>query len=240
MKVASKWILILLLLPATGNAQFQKKFTLDFGASTLLPIKAELRDNRLPYLFSNFQYGYGGYLSGVYNLSRKFSVGLTGTMSVFQSWKDPRTDGTGDLSFFNIYSLNPNIKYRFFKGKFSPFVMGGAGISVFHGQRAQTKVLIEDFYFLDFENYGSEFAGGAVSIDDVLIREPGYKIDPTGALNFLAGVGIEFAISQTIGITMMACYNTSLTQGYTILDQNLQYFSFPIGINLKLGKSKTI
>ena len=237
MKAASL-ITILFLAGSTVQAQFQKKFTLELSLSPLLPQSATLRDNRLPYLFSNFEYGAGGSATLVYNMNRRLSVGITGGISSFRSWQDPRTDIQEiDRSFFNVYSFMPNFKYRLLKRRISPFVTGGAGFSIYHAERAQTTVLIDAFYPVDFETEG---ISSYVSIDQVLIREPGYRVDPKGAAQVMTGFGIDFRISETVGFSVMACYQTAFTAGNTQLDQNVRYFSFPIGLNLSLGKSKTL
>lgn len=241
MKVFNKALPILLVLLANGNiqAQFQKKFTIDVGVSPLFPSKEALRADRFPYLFSNFQYGYGTYTNVLYNPSRKFSIGVAINLSTFQSWEDPRAFGnsSGDDSFFNTYSIDPNIKYKLWVKRISPFVMAGLGATVYHAKRAQTEVLFEDFYPWDYEA-SSEVPW--VSIDEVLIYEPGYEVKPRTAFNVLGAVGFDIKVSETIGVTLMACYNISFTSGNFTLDQNLKYLSFPIGVNFSLGKSKTL
>lgn len=244
MKAFKKPILILfgsILFCSGAIAQFQKKFTIDLGVSYLYPSKEKLRDDRLPYLFSNFENGYGVYANLLYNLSRKFSVGIAANLSSFRSWKDPRTEGTGDNSYFNVYSIDPNIKYKIFDKRVSLFVMAGAGASVYHAKRAMATVLLQDFYLVDFQTRDLE--GNQVeynSIDQVLLREPGFEIKPTTAFNVLGAMGLDIKISETIGLTLMACYNISLTSSNFTLDQDLKYLSFPIGVNLSLGKSKTL
>lgn len=227
---------ILLLLCAEVSAQFQNKFTIDVGVSPLIPNQAPLRDDRLPYLFSNFEYGYGTYTNLLYNLNKKISIGGAVSLSTFRSWKDPRTNGSSDKSFFNIYSLDPNIKYKILSNKISPFVMAGAGISIYHAKRAQTKLLLKDFFLVDFENEDVNY----VSIDNVLIREPGYALSARASLNVLGAVGVDIKISENVGITLMACYNMSFTAGNFDLDQKIRYLSFPVGVNLSIGKSKTL
>ena len=239
MKAAKLLLTCVVVLSSwSASAQFQKKFTVNIGVSPLLPSQDDLRADRLPYFFSNFEYGYGGNVNLLYNVSRKLSFGVTTGFAGFDSWKDPRTENQDiDKSFFHIYTFNPNIKYRFLKGKFSPFVMAGAGISVYRGQRAQTKILLEDFYPWDFEQNG---VYSFVSIDNVLIREPGFKVNAKPAPFVMGAFGIEYKVSETVGLSIMACYNTSLTAGNYTLDQNLGYLSFPVGVNLSLGKSKSL
>lgn len=220
-----------------SQAQFQKKFTIDVGVSYLYPQGGELRGDRLPYLFSNFDYGYGTYTNLLYNFSRKFSVGLAANISSFRSWQDPRKAASTDESYFNIYNVNPNIKYKIIVSDISPFVMVGAGMSIYHARRAQSKVLIKDFFPWDFEFDGEQ---EWVSIDEVLIREPGFEIKPQAAFNTVWALGLDFKISDSVGITVMACYNLSFTGRNVILDQNLRYLSFPVGVNLSIGKSKTL
>jgi hypothetical protein len=233
-----KLILVFVLVTALQvQAQFQRKFTIDVGVSYLYPHGGELRGDRLPYLFSNFEYGYGTYTNLLYNFSKKFSVGLAVNLSTFQSWQDPRKAASVDQSYFNIYNVNPNIKYKILVRDISPFVMVGAGMSVYHARRAQSKVLIKNFYPWDFEQDG-EFDW--VSIDEVLIREPGFEIKPQAAFNTVWALGLNFKVSESVGITVMACYNLSFTGRSVTLDQNLRYLSFPVGVNLSIGKSKTL
>jgi len=222
-------------IPQMAKAQFQKKFTIDVGVSPLIPSQQALRSDRTPYLFSNFQFGYGLYSNLLYNISRKLSVGASINISTFRSWKDPRTEGGNDQSYFNIYNFAPNVKYKIVSKKISPFVIGGVGLSVYHSKRAQSTVLLRDFYSIDFTDQVN-----FVSIDQVLIREPGFEVKPKAAFSALAGFGIDVKISESIGITAMACYNVSFTSGNTTIDQNLNYLSFPIGVNLSIGKSKTL
>jgi hypothetical protein len=118
--------------------------------------------------------------------------------------------------------------------------MAGLGTTVYHAKRAQTNVLLDNFYTVDFPSE-DEFGGASyVSIDQVLIREPGYEIKPRMAFNMLAAVGFDVKVSESIGLTFMACYNISFTSGNFTLEQNLQYLSFPVGVNLSIGKSKTL
>jgi len=79
-----------------------------------------------------------------------------------------------------------------------------------------------------------------VSIDNVLIREPGFEVKPKSAFNVLGAAGVDIKISESLGITLMACYNMSFTSGNFTLAQNLRYLSFPVGVNLSIGKSKTL
>jgi len=210
------------------------------GVSPLFPSKEELRPDRFPFLFSNFEFGYGTYTNILYNPTRKFSVGAAISLSSFRSWKDPRTHGSGDNSYFNIYSFDPNVKYKFFVKRISPFIMAGMGATVYHAKRAQTKVLLDNFYPVDFKSE-DEFGGVSwVSIDKVLIREPGYEVKPRMAFNVLGALGFDFKVSESIGLTFMACYNISFTSGNFTLAQNLKYLSFPVGVNLSIGKSKTL
>jgi hypothetical protein len=237
MKVYKLVLMFILTATLSVQAQFQRKFTIDVGVSYLYPHGGDLRGDRLPYLFSNFEYGYGTYTNLLYNWSRKFSVGIAGNISSFRSWQDPRKAASTDESYFNIYNVNPNIKYKIIVRDISPFIMIGAGVSVYHARRAQSKVLIQDFYPWDYELDGEY---DWVSIDEVLIREPGFEIKPQAAFNTVWAMGLDFKVSESVGITVMACYNLSFTGRNITLDQNLRYLSFPIGVNLSIGKSKTL
>jgi hypothetical protein len=237
MKAFNIIILFAIGISLDVQAQFQRKITIDVGVSYLYPDGGELREDRLPYLFSNFEYGYGTYTNLLYNFSKKFSVGIAANISSFRSWQDPRKAASVDESYFNIYNVNPNIKYKIIVRDVSPFVMVGAGISVYHARRAQSKVLIKNFYPWDYEVLGEY---DWVSIDEVLIREPGFEIKPKAAFNTVWAVGLDFKVSESVGITAMACYNLSFTGRSFTLDQNLRYLSFPVGVNLSIGKSKTL
>lgn len=237
MKVYNIIIVLTLATVLTAQAQFQRKFTIDVGVSYLYPDGGDFRGDRLPYLFSNFEYGVGTYTNLLYNLNRKFSVGVAANISVFRSWQDPRKAASVDESYFNIYNVNPNIKYKILVRDVSPFVMVGAGVSVFHSRRAQSQTLIKDFYPWDFQQDGES---DWVSIDEVLVREPGFELKPQAAFNTLWAIGLDFKVSESVGLTVMACYNLSFTGRDVILDQNLRYLSFPVGVNLSIGKSKTL
>ena len=253
MKVYSKFIFTTLFLAVVFNsdAQFQKKFTIDVGVSPLFTSQEAFREDGNPYLFSNFKSGYGVYGNLLYNPSRKISIGIAVNLSSFRQWQEPRkatkTDGDidrpddfsytyKDKSYFNVYSIDPNVKYKLFVKRISPFVMAGLGVTVYHAKRSETRVG-KPFYYWDYETYGTY---DWVSIDYVISREPGSEIKPRTAFNLLGAAGFDIKVSETVGITLMACYNYSFTAGNFTLDQNLKYLSFPIGVNLSLGKSKTL
>ena len=247
-KIFFAWLLITNII--VTHAQFQKKFTIDVGVSPLFPSQEAFREDGNPYLFSNFKNGYGTYTNILYNPNRKISIGVAISLSSFRQWQEPRKaikadDITRaddfsytfkDKSYFNIYSIDPNIKYKFFVKRISPFVMAGLGATVYHAKRSESKVG-RSFYYWDFAEKGTY---DWVSIDYVISREPGYEVKPRSAFNVLGAAGFDIKVSETVGITLMACYNISFTSGNFTLDQNLKYLTFPIGVNLSLGKSKTL
>ena len=231
-----KYYIVILLLMAslTVKAQFDKKFTFDVSVGYAQPMGDELRKDRIPHLYANFSEGYNFSAKAQYNLNPKLSFGMLGEVTRFAGWTDPREGGLeNEGSFINTLNFAPFARYKFLNGNFSPYVLAGFGVSVYNGERSSTGVLIEDFYTAPA---GVDF----VSIDEVLLREPKTVVENNSASYFIGGVGVEYQMSQTVGLFVQANYNFINSAGNELLRQDIAYTSMQLGVNLNLAKSKTL
>lgn len=234
MKKNSLVILFLLGVANICNGQFDKKLTFDFALGYAQPIGDELRQDRIPHLYANFDQGYSFSAKAQYNVKPKLSVGLMGDITRFSDWVDPRVGGLqNEGSFLNTLNIAPFARYKFFNSKFSPYVMVGFGVSVYNGERSSTGILIEDFYLAPPD-------ASYVSIDEVQLRGPERVIENNASSLFTSGLGIEYQLSQTLGSFLQVNYTFINSAGNEILRQDIIYSSFQLGVNLNLAKSKTL
>lgn len=234
MKNKSLLIAAFLFISWASYGQFDKKLTFDVSVGYAQPSGDELRKDRVPHLYANFNEGYSFSAKAQYNLKPKFSFGLSGELTRFADWVDPRSGGLdNEGSFINTINIAPFARYKFLNGKFSPYVLTGFGVSVYNGERSSTGVLLEDFFLAPPE---ATFA----SIDEVQLREPARVVENNSATYFMAGFGVEYQLSQTLGIFGQATYNFINSAANEVLRQDIVYTSVKLGVNLNLAKSKTL
>lgn len=217
-----------------SQAQFEKKLTFDFSLGYAIPFGEDLREDRLPYFYSNMSDGLGFAADFQYNLSRKISVGLRGEYTEIWGWYDPRKSEVdpNDASYITLVGISPYGKYRILDKKISPFVILAFGATIYNGERSPANTLIEDFFVSDPDSW-------QIPINEVLIREPGQVVETSIAPNSALGIGVEMDISETIGVFILGNYNVVFTGQNEELRQNMQYFFISGGINLNFVKSKT-
>jgi hypothetical protein len=228
---------VVILSMETAGAQFQKKFSAEVRAVGVAPRPAALRADRFPYLFSNFQYGHGTQVVLAYNLSRKISLGVSGSTLFFLKWVDPQYESPGDDSFFTMFEMAPRIRYRLLKSKWSPIVEAGAGFTIYGCQRAATSYLIPKYSPVNFTEVTDL---PQVSIDEVLVRQPGFRLSYQAAPSISANIGVGYKFSQTIEFNLLGGYSSVFAKGDFNIDQRMRYLSISLTANVQIGKSKTI
>lgn len=238
MKAGSILIAVAVVLSmGRASAQFQKKFYAEFRAVGVVPRPEALRADRFPYLFSNFQYGHGEQVFLAYNLSRKVSAGVSGSALFFFKWVDPRYGNSGEDSFFTMFEFGPRIRYRVLKGRWSPIVEAAAGFTTYGCQQAATSYLIPRYSPVDFTQTTDL---PQVSIDEVLVRQPGFRLSYQVAPSMAANVGVGYKFSQTIEFNLLGGYSSVFSRRDFNIDQRMRYLSISLTANLQIGKSKTI
>lgn len=218
-----------------ANAQFEKKLTFDFSLGYAIPVGEDLKDDRLPFFFSNLSTGLTFMADFQYNLDEHFAIGMMGEYTRFYSWEDPRvgSTSTNSASFINVINFNPYFRYRILKGKISPFVNGSMGVSMINGERSPSEFIIEDFFSA---GTNSQF----VSIDKVTFRERGEVLARQFRPNVMAGGGLDYNLSQSLGLFFDVTYTVIFTSGDEVLRQTIQYPTFRIGANVNFVKAKTL
>ena len=237
MRVVKLVVLVAGLAVHPVFGQFQKKFSLEAGLVGMVPKQESLRADRYPYLFSNFRFGHGVHVYLAYNYNRNISFGLTGEALVFLKWVDPRYSNNGNESFFTMLNFIPTARYRILRGKFSPFVSAGAGMTVYSSQFASTTFTARQYSPVDFSSSPDV---PRVSIDEVVIRFPGFRVQPTSAFSVHASVGLDYKLSQTLGFSLHGSVADVRSSRDFTIDQNMVYYSILLTTNVHIGKSKTM
>ena len=235
MKNISLLILLLLLSTSYAEAQFERKFTFDVGVGYSIPNGEALREDNVPYFYSNLLGGISFMAQAKYNFSSKIAVGLKVDYSGFSYWYDPRSVNINNdsyESFMNVINVGPIVRYRILNGKFSPFIVAGAGIGIYNGERASTNIVINDFF-----PAGPDEA--YASIDYVIFREPGIIIQNNIQFSGSLGLGLELDVSQSVGVFILGSYNYINSINDETLRQNILYPTISAGVNLNFIKSKT-
>jgi opacity protein-like surface antigen len=216
-------------------AQFEKKLTFDFSVGYALPLGDALQEDRLPFFFSNLNSGIAILSDAQYNINPHLSVGLQGEYTRFFSWADPRfgSNQTEDNSKINLINLNPFVRYRILKGKLSPFMIGSIGATFYNGERERVEITLNDFFLANPQD-------SYVSIEQVVLREPGQSLSNTFTPNVFVGGGIDYNLTASMGLFLNVTYNTVFTKNDEVLRQNLSYPLFSIGVNANFVKSKTL
>ena len=142
------FLIAILFIVNSAQAQFEKKLTFDFSLGYAIPFGDDLREDRLPYYYSNMSSGLGFSADVQYNLNKKISIGLRGEYTEIWGWYDPRKSEVdeNDESYISLVSFNPYAKYNILDKKISPFVLLGAGVTIYNGERSPTTTVIRDFY----------------------------------------------------------------------------------------------
>lgn len=227
-------VTLFLLSISVAQGQFDRKFTFDFGVGYAIPNGESLRDDNVPYFYSNLLGGISFMAQAKYNLNPKMAIGLKVDYSGFSYWFDPRTTNSDSYeSFMNIINIGPIARYRVLNGKFSPFFVGGIGLGIYNGERASTSIFVDEFFPAGPDD---SFA----SIDYVILREPGVIIENNIQFSGFAGLGFELDVSQSVGIFVLGTYNYINSQNDETLRQNILYPAFSAGVNLNFVKSKTL
>ncbi|MEQ8358269.1 MAG: hypothetical protein RH860_02200 [Cytophagales bacterium] len=228
-------IVILLSVSSISKAQFEKKLTFDFSLGYAIPMGEDLREDRLPYFYSNMSSGFAFAADFQYNLNKKLSIGMRGEYTDFWSWYDPRSSQVDDSdeSWITLISINPYARYKILDKKISPFVVVSAGATIYNGERSPSNIVIKDFYASNPESYQAP-------INEVTIRESGQSLNTTLVPNTMAGLGVQMDVSQFIGVFLQANYNLVFTNQDEVLRQNMQYVLVTGGVNLNFVKSKTL
>lgn len=237
MRAASLLLLLAVLSIQSAFGQFQKKFSLEAGLVGMVPKHDDLRADQYPYLFSNFKYGHGIHAFLAYNYDRNISFGLAAEALVFLKWVDPRYDNKGNESFFTMLNFIPTARYRVLRSKLSPFVSAGAGMTVYSSQFASNTFTIKRYSPVDFT---SDTEVPRVSIDEVDIRFPGFRVEPTSAFCLNASAGIDYKLSQTLGFSLHGSITDVRSSKDFTIDQNMIYYSILLTTNIHIGKSKTL
>jgi len=255
------FLVILALLSAPLCGQFEQKLSLNLSAGVFNTVGANgyepdyVSEVNEPTLMPNFKPGFS--LSGglQYNLNRHFSIGATVGLMISSAWyydysnsySDPfnylyyeiytdqtnyitEVSGNNEMTLTCInFALSP--RYYFMPGKkLNPYIYAGLNITYL------------DVFFLDNEYKAYQERG----------REEEYLGDPDQIFwydnsfdpGIQAGAGVEYTVSDILGVFLRAGYHVALLNQDAFFDSgkyaNFNAVDLQLGVRFSFLKSKDL
>lgn len=229
-------------------AQFNTRFRFEVKASGAMPIYTDnfLMDlDRNPYVFPNFQYGFGGSLGLSYRINKKFDLGLQYSSFSFLDWKDPmiknsvKSDlleekkyGEGDENFtINAWSIVG--KYEFKPdARLGFFVQSQIGIYRYSAS------LPSRVNYLDREEQDPN--SPLVEELFVEIRYNPRSVPASTAFGLGAGMGLNYQMSSKMTLFVLGNFQWIYTDKNPQMKLSTQFAEISTGVRFNVFKKRSL